>query len=191
MARPLRDLGAALREVFVRPAYALLAAAVAACALLLAIWLPNVALLAAVFGDGQAPLRAKLGIALSLLAGIATNFDLLSGAYTIAIAALLGIDVAMVAYLLTHRRGAGAARNVALGSGGVASGVVGIGCAACGSLLLGGIAPVLGIAGALAALPLHGEEFGILSVALLCVSLLLVGQAIAGPGACALEQGSG
>jgi len=187
MARPLKNIRAALSEVFVRPSYVALAGGLAMLSLLLAIWLPNLALLAQVFSDAQISLDAKSGIALSLLAGIATNFNLLSAAYTVAIALLLGIDVALIAYLLKQRRAA-TGRNLVLGSSGVASGIVGIGCAACGSLILGGIVPSLGVAGALAALPLKGEEFGILGVALLFVSLLLVARNIAKPAVCALPQ---
>ena len=68
------------------------------------------------------------------------------------------------------------------------AGVLGVGCAACGSLLLGVVLPSLGAAGALAALPLNGEEFGILSVALLFASLLLISKNIAGSIACPLAQ---
>src|SRR5581483_806808 len=116
----------ALREVLVRPSYAALAAAVGIVAFLLAIWLPNIALLGEVFSDGQVPLEAKLGIAASLLAGIATNFSLFSASYTVAIAILLGLDMALVVYLFKQKRAAAAGRNFVLGSGGVASGLVGI-----------------------------------------------------------------
>ena len=190
MGRRLNYVRAALREVLLRPSYAALAGAIGLVAFLLAIWLPNIALLSEVFSDAQVSLEAKVGIALSLLAGIATNFSLFSASYTVAIAVLLGIDMAMVVYLLRQKRAAAAGKNLVLGSGGVASGLVGIGCAACGSLLLGGLVPSLGVAGALAALPLQGEEFGILSVALLFVSLLFVSKNIAEAPACAIERGS-
>lgn len=179
---------AALRHVLVRPSYAALAAFLAVAAFLLAIWLPNIALLGEVFLDAQVPVEAKLGIAASLLAGIATNFSLFSASYTVAIAVLLGIDTALVVYLLRQKRAAAAGRNFVLGSGGLASGLVGIGCAACGSLILGGLVPSLAVAGALAALPLHGEEFGVLSVALLLLSLVFVSRSIAEPPACPIER---
>jgi hypothetical protein len=154
----------------------------------LAIWFPNLALIGEVFSDSEAALAARLGIALSLLGGIATNFSLLAGVYTITIAGLFGLCTAMIVYLIRHERTAGGGRGVAIGSGGMASGVVGIGCAACGSLLLGGALPFAGAAAALAGLPLGGAEFGILGVALLFVSLLLVIRAIARPAGCALPR---
>ena len=183
MSGYLKDLRFALARVFAFPAYLAFAGVVALGAFLLAVWFPNLGLIAEVFRGSQAPLGAKLGIAVSLLGGIATNFSLLSAGYTVAIAVLLGASTAMIVYLLQQRRLASAGRNIAVGSGGAASGALGIGCAACGSLVLGAAAP---FAGALAALPLAGGEFGIASVVLLSASLLLVGRSIARASACSL-----
>jgi len=182
--RALGNVRAALGQVFVHPAYLLLAGALAAIAFLLAVWFPNLGLIAEVFASADAPLAAGFGFALSLLGGIVTNFSALAAAYTVAIAVLFGVTAAMTAYLLRQKRLAAAGRNIALGTGAVASGVLGVGCAACGSLVLGAVFPSFAAAGALAVLPLQGEEFGILSVMLLFVSLLLVSRSIAGSVAC-------
>lgn len=179
-----KNLRTALGPVFVYPSYIALAVILALLAFLLAVWFPNLGLIGEVFSGSNAPLAAKLGIALSLLGGIGTNFSPLSAGYTIAIAVLFGITGAMIAYLLKHRRVAAAGQNIAIGSGGVASGAIGIGCAACGSFVFSTVLSSFGAAGALALLPLQGEEFGILSVALLFVSLLLVSRNIAKPIAC-------
>ena len=188
MRRHLKNLRAALGQVFVYPSYIALGSTLALVAFLSAVWLPNLGLIRDVFYGSSAPLTAKLGIVLSLLGGIATNFSLLTAGYTVAIAVLFGITAAMIVYLLKQKRIAAAGQNIALGSGALASGVLGIGCAACGSLILGGAVPFLGAAGALAVLPLNGEEFGLLSVALLFVSLLLISKTIAEPAACPLAR---
>lgn len=188
MRRALGNVRAALGQVFVQPAYLLLACALAAAAFLLAVWFPNLGLIGEIFWGSSAPLAAKLGIVLSLQGGIVTNFSLFAAAYTVVIAILFGVTTAMIAYLLRQRRIAAAGQNIALGTGAVASGVLGVGCAACGSLILGGALPSLGAAAALAALPLQGEEFGILSVALLFVSLLFVSRSIAGADTCPLDR---
>jgi len=184
----LKNLRVAFAQVFAYPSYVALAAAVAILAFLLAVWFPNLGLIAQVFSASNAPLAATLGIALSLLGGIVTNFSLLSAGYTIAITVLFGLTTAMIAYLVKQRRIAAAGQSIAIGSGAVASGVLGVGCAACGSLIVGVVLPSLGAAGALAALPLNGEEFGILSVLLLFVSLLLVSKNIAESIACPLAS---
>lgn len=186
--RQLANLRAAFMLVLARASYLALAAALALAAFLLAVWFPNFGLIGDVFG-AAAPLAAKIRLALSLLGGIDTNFSLFSAAYTIAIAILFGVNTAMIAYLLRHKRAASAGGNIALGSGAVASGVLGIGCAACGSLVSGALFSALGATGALAVLPLKGGEFGLLSVALLLLSLLLISRTLAQPVACPLPAG--
>ncbi|OGA43295.1 MAG: hypothetical protein A3G25_13000 [Betaproteobacteria bacterium RIFCSPLOWO2_12_FULL_63_13] len=187
----LTDLGVALGRVFVHPAYVLLAGALAILTFLLAVLVPNFGLISEIFADASVPMAAKLGIALSLLGGIGTNFSLLSAGYTVAIAILFGLTVAMIAFSIRQRSIGATRRSIALGSGAMLSGVLGIGCAACGSLIMGAVVPFLGIAGAVAMLPLDGQEFGILSVALLFISLLLVSKNIAESAACALLPDGG
>ena len=184
MTRHLNNLRVACGQVFAYPPYIALAGVLAIVAFLLAVWFPNLGLIGEVFSSSSAPLATKLGIALSLLGGIGTNFSPLSAGYTIAIAVLFGISAAMIVYLLKQKRVAAAGQTIAVGSGGVASGVVGIGCAACGSLILGAALPSLGAAGALAVLPLNGGEFGILGVVLLFISLLLISKRISAPLIC-------
>jgi len=188
--RHLEILRDALRRVFADLRYVALALLVTGAAFLMAVWLPNLGLLAEVFGASGIPLDAKLGVAFSLLGGIATNFSPLAAAYTVAIAGLFGTITAMTVYLLRRTRRA-AGRNVAVGFGGVASGVLGVGCAACGSLVLGAVLPFASATAALAVLPLEGAEFGILSVALLSASLLFVSRNIASPAACPLAPPAG
>lgn len=188
MTAHLNNLRVAFGQVFAYPSYAALAGVLAILAFLLAVWLPNLGLIGEVLSGSNAPLAAALGIALSLLGGIGTNFSLLSAGYTIAIAILFALTTAMIACLVKQRRIAAAGPSITIGSGALASGVIGVGCAACGSLILGVVLPSLGAAGALAALPLNGEEFGIVSVALLSVSLLLISKNIAESSTCPLAQ---
>lgn len=188
MSRYLKYLMIAFGRVFAFPLYVLLASTIAITAFLLAVWFPNFGLIVQIFSDSGTPLSARFGIMFSLLGGISTNFSLFSAAYTIAIAVFFGCTTAMIVYLLRQRRLAAAGQNIAIGSGAMASGVLGIGCAACGSLIAGAILPFLGATGALALLPLNGEEFGILSVVLLLVSLALISKSIAEPVTCPLVQ---
>ena len=188
MTPHLYNLRVAFGQVFAHFSYIAIAGVMAIMVFLLAVWSPNLGLIAQVYSGSNAPLAAALGIAFSLLGGIATNFSLLSAGYTIAIAILFGLATAMIAYLVKQRRMAAAGQSIAIGSGAMASGLIGVGCAACGSLIMGVVLPSLGAAGALAALPLNGEEFGILGVALLFGSLLLISKNIAQSIACPLAQ---
>jgi hypothetical protein len=174
----------AFAEVFAHSSYIALASVLAIMAFLFAVWFPNFGLIGEVFATSSVSLTDKLSLAISLLGGIGTNFSLLSASYTVAIAVLFGANASMIVYLLKRKRAAGVGQNIAVGSGGMASGALGIGCAACGSLILGTALPFVGTAGALAMLPLQGGEFGILGVALLLVSLSLLSKTIAAPTSC-------
>lgn len=188
MRNYLNNLARAFGEVFENTPYIALASALAIAAFLFAVWLPNLGLLTDIFTTSSAPLAAKLKIAVSLLGGIRTNFSILSAGYTIAIAVLFGVNIAMVVYFLKRKRNLLAKQEMAAGVGGIASGALGIGCAACGSFILTTALSSFGAAGALAILPLRGGEFGILSVALLLVSLLLISRKIAEPLVCNPSQ---
>lgn len=184
MKNVLKNLQVAFRVVFTHPSYIALASALAIPVFLFAVWLPNIGLIADIFTTSSAPLVMKLKFVLNLLGGIGTNFSFVSAAYTIAIALLFGVNMAMVAYVLKRKRVVLARHDVAAGFGGMASGALGIGCAFCGSFILNVILSSLGAAGALAIFPLQGGEFGIMSIILLLISLLLISKKFASSLTC-------
>lgn len=187
MKENLRNFQAAFGEVFAVHSYIVLAVVMALAAFLFAVWLQNLGLIGEVLGTSGAPLAAKLKIMMALLGGIGTNFSVFSAGYTIAIAALFGINSAMVVYFLKRTRAGLGRQNLAVGIGGIASGALGIGCAACNSFILSTVLSSFGAAGALAILPLRGGEFGILSIVLLTFSLILIAKKIAAPLTCSVK----
>lgn len=184
MKKYIINLQATWSEVFSRTSYIVGAVSLALVVFVFAVLLPNLALLNEVVFRSSAPLATKVNLTLSLLGGIQTNFSALSATYTILIAILVGVNIAMIVYLVRKRRGMLGQKGAALGAGGAISGALGVGCAACGSFLLSTILASFGAASALALLPLKGGEFGIASVALLCVTLGIVSNKIAEPLVC-------
>jgi hypothetical protein len=174
----------ALREVFAHPAYLGLAALLGLAAFLAQLWLPNYRLLGAVFATPEAAFALKLELLWSLLGGLFTNFDAVAAFSAVAVPPLFGIDIAMIVYFLRRRRARLPRGEIAAGVGGAASGAIAAGCAACGSFLLITILSFLGATGALALLPLRGGELGLLSVALLLLSIVLIARKIATPAVC-------
>lgn len=183
---PARLVAEALLEVLRRPAYALLAAGIAAAVLAAALWLPNYRLIGAVFATPGVTLGAKLRLLASLAGGLAASLGVAGAITTATIPVLFGVDVAMIAYFIRQRRAAQARGEIAAGLGGAASGAIAAGCAACGSFLLLPLLSFLGAAGALALLPLGGAELGFLGIVLLLVSIYLIARKIATPTVCAL-----
>lgn len=177
------NIKVAWNEVFSRTPYIIGAASLAFAVFAFAVLLPNLSLLTEVVLGSSASLETKINLTLSLLGGIRTNFSVLSAIYTILIAVLVGVNAAMIVYLVRKRSGLGQ-KGMAAGAGGIVSGALGVGCAACGSFLLSAILASFGAASALAILPLKGGGFGIVSVALLGVTLGIVSNKIAEPLVC-------
>lgn len=180
----ISDIGQALREVFARPAYAVLAALLALLVLLAELWAPNYRLLMAVFAAPQVDFALKAELLASLLGGLFTNFAGVAAFSAVMVPPLFGMDVAMIVYFLRRRRGQLLHGEIAAGLGGAASGAIAAGCAACGSFLLVTLLSALGATGALALLPLRGGELGLVSVALLLLSIALIARKIAAPLVC-------
>lgn len=184
-----------LRLVFVRGRYVLLATTTALAVFILATWLPNLSLVRQIVTSGSISFADKVRILTALIGSIGTNFTLFSGLSTAAIAVLFGANVALIAYyiqrqLVRQTGKAGAATSLA----GLVSGLFGVGCAACGTFVLGPVASFVGVSGLVAVLPLGGEEFGMLGIAMLCLSLVLTARKIGEPVTCSIEisaMGSG
>ena len=68
-----------------------------------------------------------------------------------------------------------------------ASGAIAAGCAACGSFFLVTLLSFFGATGALALLPLRGGELGLLSMALLLLSIFLIARRIVAPAVCEIR----
>ena len=125
-----------LQKVFQKPLYALLAFITSLGVFAFAVWLPNISLIVQIMGHPGISFSEKLDLPISLLGSIATNFTPLSASYTIAIAILFGVNFAMIIYFLRRKVVEVKRGGMAVGFFGITSGVIGMGCAACGSFLL-------------------------------------------------------
>jgi hypothetical protein len=172
---------AAFKKVFTKGKYVLLASCVSAVAFVIAVWFPNLRLIAAVWMS-DVSFAAKAELPLSLLGAIGTNFTLLTATYTIIIALLFGVYISMLTYFLSHRIKQ-ARSGASTGFFGILSGVLGVGCAACGSFLLTSLS-LVGATGVLSVLPLQGGEFGILGALLLGLAIYMTAKKIQSPQIC-------
>ena len=176
----------ALQKVFRNSRLTLLAITVAVMVFLFAVWLPNLGLIKTILFDGSVSIGVKVNLPIQLIGSISTNFTLLSALYTIAIAILFGVYVAMLTYFLKRRIKEVGQGGVATGFLGIASGILGVGCAACGSFLLTSLT-LVGAGGVLAFLPLGGSEFGIIGAVLLAWAIYMTAKKIVNPLVCKVE----
>lgn len=156
-----------IQNVFSKPKYTTLAITVAISVFAFAVWLPNWRLIVTVFTSPSINFVEAISVIFGLFASIGTNFTALSATYTTAIAVLFGVNVALLAYYVSKKKGSLRGGGGALGVGGLISGIFGIGCAACGTFILTSLLALVGAGGIVALLPLGGEEFGILGVLLI------------------------
>lgn len=180
-----------LGHIFSDVRYILLATLSALFVFVLSTWLPNLGLVWQISTSSSIALADKIDVLLSLIGSIGTNFTVFSALSTIAISVLFGVNMAMIAYYFGSRRQvlrraghAGAAASL----GGVATGLFGVGCAACGAFVLSPILSFIGATGLITLLPFGGEEFGLLGVGMLIFSIVLTARKIREPAVCAIGR---
>lgn len=175
----------ALKKVFQKPIYITIGVMTSLIAFVLAVWLPNIRLVAdVIFSTGS--LSERFGLPLSLLGSISTNFSILSASFVIATAILLGVNLAMMVFFF--RRGFVSFNQAGATTGlvGTASGALGVGCVACGSgpILVTALLTLIGAGTLTQLLPFKGQEFSVAGVIFLIASIYLTARQIEKPGLC-------
>lgn len=156
--------------------YVLLALLVAALLLFIAIWLPNLSFMWYLFTDSAFSWATRFSFIGSSLTFLQLNSTPASRAVLFTLIVLAGMNVSLLTYYLRRRLALG--REMGLSLFGTILGLVGVGCASCGSVVLSSIFGLGATAGFLALLPLRGLEFGLISIFLLAVSVTLVSRKI-------------
>ena len=166
-------MGTSLKQVFSSGRVVLVTIVVTLAMFLAIVWSGNFGLVWQIATSSSVPLADKAKILLALTESITTNFSLVSALSNIAIAVLLGMNAAVI-WVIYHSRQAFFPRaESVVGLGGLASGLLGVGCAACGSFVLAPALSFLGAGTLISFLPFGGAEFSLLGVGLLGWSLIL------------------
>lgn len=162
----------AFQAVFQSKRNIILALTLALAVFLFSIWLPNLGLIWRTIISSKLDFGEKLLFLFSSLAMLKSNFSLFSAGLTILISILFGINVVLVVSYFKKQ----IANQKILGTSflGIFSGFLGIGCAACGSVILSSIFGTAATFGFIAKLPFRGQEFGIIAVALILFSILTI-----------------
>ena len=163
---------ATLKRVYARPIYGVLTFRAAALTLSVLLLLPNQALLFSVLLSPVVSLVSKVAFVITLHGTLLTNFAWYAAIYTVLIAFLFGVNASLLWYYIKRSRGFKRANRslTFTGFGGLTSGLLGIGCAACGTIIISAGLQLLGIGWLLSYLPLGGAEFGFIGVLLLLIT---------------------
>ncbi len=171
-----------LKVVFIRPSYIILALAFSFLIFLVSIWLPSWESIKFFIISDFFSIGVKIKILAGTLGLIKTNFNLVSAMIVIALSILSGINMAMFIFYLKRRITLQKSAN--LGFIGIVSGLLGVGCASCGSVVLSTIIGLSATTSFIGILPFGGHEFGILGLAVIILSIYLIGKKIPNPLLC-------
>ncbi len=169
-----------------RPWYAFLAVSVASTVAIAGVLIPHYQLIKQILASQTMFVSEKLVFVASILGSIETNFTVVSAIVLLITAVLFGINIAILLYYIKQARGG--SRSVGLTGAstfsGLVSGLFGIGCAACGSLIATSVLITFGASGLITLLPLRGVEFGFIGVLLILYSIWLLAKKINAPLVC-------
>lgn len=182
----MKDFVTVLKQVFGKAEYLLLFIVTTTVILVGAIVVRNWSLLTQVIESSTLTLVQKLFFLATLVSSLDEMFGIFGSVLLILISLLFSVNLAFLVYYIRKVKKVlkGSKRIQAVGIGGLVSGLLGIGCAACGSIVLTAILASVGAPGLILLLPLHGGEFGILGIVLLLFSILMLSRKIKEPLVC-------
>jgi len=149
-------------KVFNNPKYVALSVAVIIAVIAFAAWLPNLHLITRTMTSSTMTLWQKTNLLTSLLGSLQTNFTPLSRTVTFISAGLAGMQVSLLVYYL--RQTARLQQSMGMSALGVATSMLGVGCASCGSVVLTSFIGFGSATAVLGFLPFRGQEFGFLGI---------------------------
>ena len=173
-----------LKEVFRDIRYVVIALGFGFLAFVLSLWLHNLRLVADVIASPLFALPDKALFLTRLLGGIVTNTTPLSAVLIVIMSVVFGVNAALLMYSFRRRTRTAGVGTKGMTVGGIISAVFGVGCASCGTYLLGATLSSIGASGALASLPLRGQEFLWLSTGLLLMSVVWSAKSLAAARVC-------
>lgn len=187
MKNGVRIISQTMREVFSSFVYVTIAVLFGFFIFSLSLWLRNLKLLADVIASSLFSVSDKILFFVKFLGGIATAVTPFSAVLIVTMSILFGINISLLVYYLNRAKRIPAKEGIGA-TGGIVSGMFGIGCASCGSFLLGSILASFGASGVIALLPLKGEELSILSIVLLSLSIYWMSKSIQSQKICRIQS---
>jgi hypothetical protein len=172
----------ALKHVFSKPRSLVGAIFGAAAFMLFALGLASSKLIAFIAGSPVFPAWEKVTLSVKAMFGALAVTPAPELAIIVLTSALFGANVAMTAHYVKDR----VALRRSAGASFIATvfGVLGVGCAACGSVLLSSILGSAAAIGVLSFLPLRGLEFGIIGTVVMSAALWYTARKVSMPDAC-------
>ena len=165
----------ALLALFKEVRYTFLALVVAILVFFSVSLFSQTGILFGIIPDVSIALSGKIRIILAVLYGALTEITI-SSLLTAIISILFGISVAGLVYYFRLYKATAVSAMSALSTGGAISWLVALGCASCGSLVVGFLSSFFSASSVLIFISYQSTLFGLLSVTMLLVSMYLLNK---------------
>ncbi|MBU1202784.1 hypothetical protein KKH39_01945 [Patescibacteria group bacterium] len=172
--------------VFTKKDYIILALIIALLFFLVGILIPGIPFLKLVFSYTPPEFLPRLKAVLKVWDFFKSNSTLFSRYLLFFVAILTGINLSMFIFYLKRR--IKLEKSVGTGFFGIVIGLLGVGCASCGSVVLSSLFGYTAVTGFLGILPFKGKEIGFVGLALLLTSIYLIADKIQNPNSCKIEN---
>ncbi len=161
-----------LWDIFSKPRYSFFALCISGIIIIGMILLQNIPFIKTIIHSPSFSFVAKIRILFDSLRAFNTNLTHVSQFFHIVISLLIGVHITSIIYYYRTRRKFGA--NVGVGFIGVLSGILGIGCSVCGSVVLSSLIGLSATTVIVTTLPLHGIEFSLAAIIMLVWSIAYI-----------------
>lgn len=175
----------ALVSVFSNKKYILLAIGIAILFFMVAMLVPGLSAVKFAWTYSPDSLWAKIKALVIVWKFFEANSTIWSRWLVLIVALLGGINFSLLIFYL--RRRIRLEKSVGTGLVGMIIGLLGIGCASCGSVILSSIFGFTLATAFLGSLPFRGKEIGIFGILLLLLSIYLIAQKIQNPASCKIK----
>ena len=143
----------------------------------------EIPLLIQINSDPSISLTQSFSISKTLLVSFLDTYTPGTFVFTLTFSLLLSIYLVLLFHVIGRQKSL-FSRSTVVGVSGSFLSFIGVGCAACGSLILGSIASTIGAGWVLAYLPYGGSELGIIGLFLLIISIYLADRTLKKPLVC-------
>lgn len=179
----IRDV---LKQILSIRIYQVTATVSAVIFLLLEIWLAHYSLLLFTFQNYVFTWRDKIQVLWVTIEMFFTIIPRSTQLLSILTALLIGLNIAGLHYYWKKQIGGKKIAGASLA--GMAASILGVGCAACGSVVLSSLIGFAATTHILTILPLQGKEFSIFAIGILALSTYWILNKISAPGACEIKR---
>lgn len=170
----MMDISIVFKQVFGGRRYLIMAVLIAAAVFVFMVLLPNWRLVAIIISSSSVSWFEQFFIIAGIAGSTGNIFGVYYSVYIALVSILFGVNSTLLFYYLGRQNRLSHGGGVIASAGGLATGILGVGCTACGSIALSPLLALIGAGGVAAFLPLGGKEFSIIGIILLILSVFLI-----------------